>query len=151
MRLMALDVGERWVGIAISDPTATLARPLRGLERASRADDFSAIQDLIERHDVERVVVGQPLNMDGSEGPQARRVAHYAEALAAHLSVPVVFWDERLSTEEAEQVLLQTRSKRDRRRARSDGELDAIAAAVILQEYLDSRLSTGGDREEQDR
>jgi putative Holliday junction resolvase len=84
-------------------------------------------------------VVGQPLSLNGSEGPQARRIARYADLLAEHLSVPVVSWDERYTTAEAEEILLQSRSKKKRRRARSDGSLDGIAAAVILQSYLDSR------------
>ena len=137
MRVLALDVGERRVGIAISDPTGTLARPLQALARGSREEDFAAIAALVAEHDVGLVVVGQPLSLDGTEGPQARRVARYAEALAAHLTVRVISWDERFTTVEAEKVLRQGRKEKDRRRARAKGELDAVAAAVILQGYLD--------------
>lgn len=137
MRVLALDVGERRVGIAISDPTGTLARPLQALARGSREEDFAAIAALVAEHDVGLVVVGQPLSLDGTEGPQARRVARYAEALAAHLTVRVISWDERFTTVEAEKVLRQGRKEKDRRRARTKGELDAVAAAVILQGYLD--------------
>lgn len=139
MRVLALDVGERRVGIAISDPTGTLARPLQALARGSREEDFAAIAALVAEHDVGLVVVGQPLSLDGTEGPQARRVARYAEALAAHLTVRVISWDERFTTVEAEKVLRQGRKEKDRRRARTKGELDAVAAAVILQGYLDGR------------
>jgi putative Holliday junction resolvase len=125
------------VGIAISDPTGTLARPLQALARGSREEDFAAIAALVAEHDVGLVVVGQPLSLDGTEGPQARRVARYAEALAAHLTVRVISWDERFTTVEAEKVLRQGRKEKDRRRARTKGELDAVAAAVILQGYLD--------------
>jgi len=138
MRILGLDPGERRVGIAVSDPTGTLARPLRALERRSREEDFDAIADLVVEHDVGLVVVGRPLSLDGTEGPQARRVARYAEALAAHLPVRVVSWDERFSTVAADEILCRSRSKKERRRARTDGQVDAIAAAVILQSYLDS-------------
>jgi len=138
VRTLGLDVGERRVGIAISDPTGILARPLQTLVRGSREDDFAAITAIVAEHDVGLVVVGQPLSQDGTEGLQARRIARYALALAARLSVPVVSWDERFTTVAAEGILRQTRKKKDRRRARAKGEVDAIAAAVILQSYLDS-------------
>ncbi len=138
MRILGLDVGERRVGIAISDSTGTVARPLQTLVRGSREEDLAAIAALVAEHDVGLVVVGQPLSLDGTEGPQARRVARYAEALAAHLPVRLVSWDERFTTVVAEEILRQSRKKRKRRHARTAGEVDAIAAAVILQSYLDS-------------
>lgn len=141
MRILALDVGERRVGVAVSDPTGTVARPLQTLVRGSRAEDFAAIVALIAEHGVELVVVGQPLSLDGTEGPQARRVARYMEALAAHLPVRVVPWDERFTTAAANEILCQSRKKKSRQRARTEGEIDAIAAAVILQSYLDSGQS----------
>lgn len=133
MRVLALDPGERRVGIAISDPTGTVARPLQTLARKSKEEDFDAIASLVSEHDVGLVVVGQPLSLDGTEGPQARRVARYALALADHLPVPVVSWDERFTTATAEEILRQNRKKK-----KSQGDLDAVAAAVILQSYLDS-------------
>ena len=139
MRALGLDVGERRVGIAISDPTGTVVRPLQTLVRSSRAEDFAAITALVAEHDVELVVVGQPLSLNGSEGPQARRISRYAERLADQLTVPIVFWDERYTTMAAEEIMLQNRSKGKRRRARAEGGVDAIAAAVILQSYLDSQ------------
>lgn len=138
MRVLALDVGERRVGIAIGDPTGTVARPLQALVRGSREEDFAAITALVAEHDVGLVVVGQPLSLDGTEGPQARRVARYAEALAAMLPVPVVAWDERFTTVAAEDILRQNRRQK-KRQARTRGEVDSIAAAVILQGYLDSQ------------
>ncbi|MBN1979524.1 MAG: Holliday junction resolvase RuvX [Anaerolineae bacterium] len=139
MRILALDVGERRVGMAISDLTGALARPLEALARRSREEDFAAIAAVVAEHDVELIVVGQPLSLDGGMGPQARQIARYAEALAEHLSVRIVMWDERFTTMEAEEILRQRRSEKKRRQARASGELDAIAAAVILQSYLDSR------------
>ncbi|OQY24917.1 MAG: Holliday junction resolvase RuvX [Chloroflexi bacterium] len=134
MRVLALDPGERRVGIAISDPTGAVARPLQTLARKSKEEDFAAIAALVAEHDVELVVIGRPLSLDGTEGPQARRAARYGLALAEHLPVPVVSWDERFTTAEAEEIICQNRGKK-----RGKDELDAIAAAVILQRYLDTK------------
>lgn len=139
MRVLGLDVGERRVGIAISDPTGTVVRPLDVLVRGAREEDLAAISALIAEHDVGLVVIGQPLSLDGTQGPQARRTARYADMLAKGLPVPVVPWDERFSTAIAEEILGESRGKKKRRRARAEGEVDAIAAAVILQSYLDSQ------------
>lgn len=139
MRILGLDMGERRVGVAISDPTGTVVRPLQTLIRGSREKDMAAITALVDEHDVELIVVGQPLSLDGTEGPQARRIAHYATVLAEHVSVPVVSWDERFTTIAAKEILSQSRGRKKRQRARDKGEVDAIAAAVILQSYLDSR------------
>ena len=138
MRILGLDVGERRVGIAISDPTGTVVRPLQTLMRGSREQDWAAITALVAEHDVELIVVGQPLSLDGTVGPQARRIARYADALAEHVSIPVVPWDERFTTAKAKEIIFQSRGKKKRRRARVEGTIDAIAAAVILQSYLDS-------------
>jgi len=137
-RVLALDVGERRVGVAISDPTGVLARPLQTLVRASREEDFAAIAALVAEYGVGLVVVGQPLSLNGTIGPQARRVARYAQALAAHLPVPVVSWDERYSSVVADEMMRRSHGKR-RRGIRAKGDIDAVAAAVILQSYLDSR------------
>jgi putative Holliday junction resolvase len=137
MRVLALDVGERRIGVAVSDPTGTIARPLLAIRRGSKREDFSAIAALIDEYNAQAVVVGQPLSLDGSVGPQARRVARYAEALAEQLHITVIPWDERFSTARADEILRETRGEKAKRRARANGEIDAIAAAVILQGYLD--------------
>ena len=139
MRILALDVGDRHTGVAISDPTATIARPLQTIHHQSRAEVVQAVVALALEHEVEAVVVGRPLSLNGSVGPQARHVDRYAEALAEQLDVSVISWDERFSTAMADEVLRETRKEKARRRARSDGEIDAIAAAVILQSYLDTQ------------
>jgi len=139
MRILALDVGERHTGVAVSDPTETIARPLETIHHTTKDQMVRAVAELVREHDAGCLVVGRPLSLDGTVGPQARRVDGYAEALEEALDVPVVGWDERFSTARAGEVLLQTRSEKARRRARSDGELDAIAAAVILQGYLDAQ------------
>lgn len=127
------------MGVAISDPTGTIARPLEALTHTSVERDCQAVAALVAEHAVGLVVVGQPLSLDGTEGPQARQAARYTQALADHLSVPIVTWDERFSTSAADEILRKTRKEKAKRRARSSGEIDAIAAAVILQSYLDSR------------
>jgi len=138
-RIMALDVGNRRVGIAISDETQTLARSLTVLHRRSKAQDFEALACLVREHVVTAIVVGLPLSLEGDEGQQARRIRRYADALneallAQGLDVPLIFHDESLSTVTAAQVLIASGRTRRRRR-----HIDATAAAVILQDYLGSR------------
>jgi putative Holliday junction resolvase len=133
-RLLSLDLGERRIGVAICDPTGTLARPLTTIHRASRREDFDAIAELVSSNEVERIIVGLPLSLDGAEGPQARRVKRYADRLAQAVDVPLEFWDERYSSQEAAEILGKTgRKQRDVR-----NRIDATAAAVILQSYLDA-------------
>jgi putative Holliday junction resolvase len=139
-RVLALDLGERRIGVAVGDPTGTVARPVTAIVRASRQDDFEAIARLVDEHEVGCVVVGLPLSLDGTEGPQARQTRRYAERLAQALNVPIEFWDERYSSVRAEEILRgkkKGRGRKKRRRAR--GDVDATAAAVFLQSYLDAQ------------
>ncbi len=105
MRVLALDIGDRRIGIAVSDPTGLIARPLRVLERRSKKEDFAVLSSLVSEYGVERVVVGRPLTPRGRVGQQARRAEGYAQALAEVLSVPVELWDERYTTVAAEEIL----------------------------------------------
>ena len=136
MRVLALDIGEARIGVAVSDPHQTLARSLTVIERSSRQRDFAAIGCLVRELGVEKVIVGHPLSVDGTVGPQARRVRRYAAALAQTLDVPVVLRDERFSTVEAQQLMIEAGYKRKTRRRK----IDAVAAAVLLQDYLDAHL-----------
>lgn len=136
MRYLALDLGDRRIGLALSDPTGLLARPFMTLRRASRAEDFARLNALVAEQQVGTVVVGLPLNLDGSDSPQTAWVRDYSAALAAALPVPVELWDERLTSVEATERLRE----RGRRPLRP-GELDAAAAAIILQSYLDARTA----------
>lgn len=134
MRLMALDVGDRRIGVALSDPGKVLARSLLVIRRRSMKADMELMRSLVEEHHVERIVVGHPLHLDGGTSEQARRVKFYAAELQRAVGVPVVLWDEALSTDRAREVMIQAgRRRRDR-----EERLDAVAAAVILQDYLDS-------------
>jgi len=130
MRVLALDVGERRIGVAVSDLTGTLATPHSVIRRRSKTEDFASVLRLVAELGVERVVVGLPLASDGQLGPQARRVARYARALANSLNVPVELYDETLSTLTAETLLTESGGQRRT-------PIDAAAAAVILQDYLD--------------
>jgi putative Holliday junction resolvase len=131
-RVMALDIGERRIGVAVSDPSGTLARPHAVIQRRSKVMDFAAVARLVAELEVERVVVGLPLSLNGEIGPQARRVTRYAQALAQSLEVPVELYDERYSTVTADALLAEIGRKRR-------VSIDAAAAAVILQDYLESR------------
>lgn len=154
MIIVALDVGDRRIGVAISDPTGTLATPHSVIERRSKAEDFAALAQLVSAAGARQVVVGLPLSLDGQMGPQARRVARYARALGAALDVPLELVDERYSTVTAAERLAESvpasagmtprdagrRAGRRQRSPRVPGgrtPIDAAAAAVILQEYLD--------------
>jgi putative Holliday junction resolvase len=136
-RYLALDVGEKRIGVALSDETATLASPLTTLTRGGVRKDTAAAVELARRHEVVAVVVGLPLNMDGTRGPQAEKVLAFVEALRRRLHVPVLPRDERLTTVEAEGRLREAGLHwRERKRV-----IDQTAAVVILQEYLDQRAS----------
>ena len=142
-RILALDVGQRRIGVAISDQGRTLARSLTVLHRRSKVEDFEALAQLIREQAAKAIVVGLPLSADGTEGPQARRIRRYAtalsEALASRgLALPMTFHDESLSTVAASELMIAGGRKRRHRRRR----IDAVAAAVILQDYLDTRLSS---------
>jgi len=140
MKLLALDVGERRIGVAVSDETGLIATPLMTIRRAAKAEDFARIAGLIREQRAQGVVIGHPLNRDGSAGQQARRVEKYVQALglALHelgLSVPVILWDEYLSTRQAEEAVIGAGRRSIARRA----GLDAAAAAIILRDYLEAR------------
>jgi putative Holliday junction resolvase len=132
-RVLALDVGERRIGVAVSDPSGTLATPHNVIQRRSKAQDFATIAQLVDEMEIERVVVGLPLSLSGDMGPQARRVTRYARALAQSLDVPIDLYDERYSTVTATERLAASERKR------GQVPIDAAAAAVILQDYLESK------------
>lgn len=129
---MALDVGGRRIGVAVSDETRLIATPLRYVLRGPR--DRVELRSIIQEWNVERLVVGMPTGLSGREGPQAADVRAYAEQLAVDLDLPLEYWDERLTTAIAEQALISSGTRRAKRRE----HIDAVAAAVILQSYLDA-------------
>jgi putative Holliday junction resolvase len=136
VRVLGIDAGERRVGVAISDQTCLIATPLTILDRGhGLAPVLDELSHLAAKEKVDRLVVGLPLNADGSEGPQARRARDFARIAGRVLALPVELWDERLSTQEAEAIVRA--QGRNPRRLRERGQIDAIAAAVILQDFLD--------------
>jgi putative pre-16S rRNA nuclease len=135
MRTLGLDIGERRIGVAISDPDGRLALPVGTHER--RGDDVGSLIALAKREEAERIVVGLPLSLDGSHGPQAEVAESFAERLRQRGEIDVVLWDERLSSREADHYL---RAAGTRGKA-AKAQRDAVAASIILQSYLDSRAS----------
>ena len=148
MKLLSLDVGDRRVGVAVSDDTGLIASPLTVIRRTSKVEDFDKIARLVQEQGVEGLVVGHPLNRDGSAGPQAQRVERYSASLAESLlaqglDLPVLLWDERMSTQRAQEAMIAAgRKAKDRR-----GRIDAVAAAVILQDYLDEHRQSAEGRQ----
>ena len=135
MRIMALDVGNKTIGMAISDALLLTAQARPTLRRKDPQSDIEYIRRLAVENEVHQVVVGQPLHMDGRESPQSQKIARFAEQLQQTLDLPIVFWDERLTSFEAEQHLEQLGLNWRQRRE----QVDKIAAMIILQNYLDSR------------
>jgi putative Holliday junction resolvase len=140
-KLLALDVGLARIGVAVCDPLQLTVRPLTVVERRSRNEDFAALAQLVKRQAAQAVICGLPLNMDGSEGPQAQTTRKWAMRLAQALRallgqpLPVIFWDERLTTAAAQEWLAAQRAQRSG--GEEAGE-DAVAAAVLLQCYLEA-------------
>ena len=139
MRILALDVGDRRIGVALSDPLGILASPLTTIERSTPDTEAAihAILALAEEHEADEVLVGIPYLMSGRVGAQARITIDFAKALAERTHIPVTHIDERLSSVQADRMLSQSGAST----TRDKGRTDAAAAAVILQAYLDTRLA----------
>jgi putative holliday junction resolvase len=132
-RLLGLDVGTKTIGLALSDVTRSVATPYDTIRRGKFTADAKTIREVVEKNQVGALVIGLPLNLDGSEGPRAQSTRAFARNLAAHVEVPMVFWDERLSTAAVERHLIEADVSRKRR-----AELvDRMAAAYILQGALE--------------
>jgi len=133
MRILALDIGDRRIGVAISDPTGLIARPLAIIARKDDSVDIQTILDLANDHGVERIIAGLPLSLDSCLGPQAEKVQCFATKLATAAVMPLELRDERFSTITAREHRLGSGMGKKKRRTPDD----AAAAAVILQSYLD--------------
>lgn len=138
-KLMGLDLGTKTIGVAVSDALRYSATPVETIPRAKFTQDAERITALIAQHDIAGIVLGLPLNMDGSEGPRAQSTRAFARNLANKISVPIVFWDERLSTSAVERMMIE---EADMRRDRRAAVVDKLAASYILQGALD-RLRRG--------
>ena len=133
MRVLGLDIGDRRIGVALSDSLRIMAGALTVVERVTDDAALKQIIDLARENEVERIVVGMPRSLDGSLGKQAQAVQAFVDLLKERTDIPVVTWDERLSTVAAERTMLETGMKRDKRKKHRD----SLAAAIILQGYLD--------------
>lgn len=134
MRIMGLDVGEKRIGIALSDPLGWTAQGHSVLLRKNAGHDFAALMDICRQFAVEKIIVGYPLNMNGTIGPKAQEIEKFARNLGEKILLPIELWDERLSTRSAERTLLEADVSRKKRKQ----VIDKLAAVNILQAYLNS-------------
>jgi putative Holliday junction resolvase len=134
MRILAVDHGEKHIGLAISDPTATIASPLKVIQHVSRLMDAAQVANLAAEHDAALVVVGQSFDEDGKPNLAGRRAAKFAEALKGQTPIPVILWDESFSTQDARAARIEMGVSRKKRA----GHMDELAAVMILKSYLDA-------------
>lgn len=134
MRILAVDHGEKRIGLALSDPTATIASPLKVIEHVSRLLDAAQVATLAQDNEVGLIVIGQSFDEEGMPNMAGRRAAKFAQALMEQTSIPVVLWDESFSTQDARAIRIDSGVSRKKR----GGHQDALAAVVILQSYLES-------------
>ncbi len=137
-RILALDYGSKRMGVALSDELGWTAQPLETFERRTLERDIAHIQDLVTMHEVREVLIGLPLRLDGGEGPAVQAVQRFIGRLGETLSVPIVTWDERMTTRAAEDLLIAADMSRKKRK----GVVDRVAAAILLQGYLESQASS---------
>jgi putative holliday junction resolvase len=134
MRILALDHGTKRIGVAVSDELKMIAQPLEYILAEPSADFLARLKEVILDKEVELILVGMPRNMDGTYGPAAQKVQEFVAGLNIALSVPIKLWDERLTSAQANRLLIQGNVRRDKRKEK----VDKMAAAILLQSYLDS-------------
>ena len=137
MKILAIDHGEKRIGLAISDPTATIASPLRVIKHVSRLLDAAQVANLAAENDAGVIVIGQSFDEEGLPNLAGRRAARFAEALKEQTQIPVILWDESLSTQDARAARVEMGVSRKNR----SGHLDELAAVLILQSYLEEARS----------
>ena len=138
MRVLAIDHGTKRMGIALSDETGSIASPLEFIPAEPFNDFLARLKELIREKQVEQILVGLPRNMDGSYGPAALKVKEFVAVLNQTIAIPIKTWDERLTSAQANRMLIQADVRRDKRKQK----VDAAAAAILLQSFLDSRIET---------
>ena len=129
-----MDPGTKRIGVALSDEMGWIAQPLETFERRSLDADVAHIRGLVEQHDVDRIIMGLPIRTSGEIGPEAEGVRRFAAKLEQSLPVPIIAWDERMTSKMAEQMLIEANVSRRKRK----GAVDRVAAALLLQSYLES-------------
>ena len=132
MRKMGLDLGDARIGIALTDPMGIIAGPLETYVRKKTDEDYDYIVELIRRYECDLVVIGLPVNMDGTEGPRCEFTRNFADRLRERIDVKIVFQDERLTTVTAERMLLEANMRRDKRKQ----VIDKVAASIILSTWM---------------
>lgn len=132
-RLAGLDYGTKTIGVSISDTMQTISSGLETIKRTKFKNDAARLLEIIEEHEIKAIIIGLPLNMDGTEGPRVQSTKAFARNLANVTSLPLIFWDERMSTQAAERTLLEADSSRQKRKE----VIDKMAATYILQGALD--------------
>lgn len=138
MRILAVDHGEKRIGLAISDPTGTIANPLKVIYHVSRAIDAAHVAEIAVDNAVELVVLGQSFDEEGRPNLAGRRAARFADALKTQMQIPILLWDESFSTQDARAVRIELGGSRKKRA----GHLDELAATMILQSYLEANLKS---------
>ena len=133
MRILALDHGTKRIGVAVSDETKTIAQPLEYIPAEPFADFLTRLKQLLREKEIDLILIGLPRNMDGSYGPAAEKVQTFVGVLANAITIPIKTWDERLTSAQANRVLIQGGARRDKRKQK----VDQTAAAILLQSYLD--------------
>ncbi len=133
-RILALDLGKRRIGLAISDPLGITAQGLPNLDRSNKRADLEALDKLVKEREVGMLLIGNPMNMGGAEGRQSGWAREFGEAIARRTGLPVKYWDERLTTVEAGRVLRESGISIEKRAA----AVDRLSAVILLQSYLDS-------------
>ena len=135
MRILGLDVGDRTIGVAISDEMGWTAQGVEVIQRRTLEHDLQRLDEIIQQYGVEEIVVGLPKNMNGTIGPRAEMTMEFAEQLKEKVNLPIRMWDERLTTVSAERTLISADMSRKKRKK----VIDKMAAMLILQGYLDSK------------
>ena len=132
-RIMGLDVGDKTIGVAVSDLMGLTAQGVKTVKRVGKKKDIEALKEIIKERQVNKIVSGLPKNMNGTLGPQGEKIIKFCELLEEETGIKIEYWDERLSTVAAERTLIQGNVRRENRK----GVIDMVAAVIILQGYLD--------------
>ena len=132
-RILGIDVGDKRIGVAVTDPLQITAQGVMTLKRKTRDDDLEAFRDLIAKYEIKKVVAGLPLNMDGSESAQTRKTVNFCQSINKRLDVEIIYIDERLTSSWSEKVLIEGNVSRENRK----DYIDMLAAQIILQSYMD--------------
>lgn len=132
-RILGIDVGDKRIGVAVTDPLQITAQGVMTLKRKTRDDDLEAFRELIAKYEIKKVVAGLPLNMDGSESAQTRKTVNFCQFIKKRLDVEIIYIDERLTSSWSEKVLIEGNVSRENRK----DYIDMLAAQIILQSYMD--------------